>query len=389
MSGEHRLTAAIAVAANGIAVLGPPLVTVLTVDAETYGFFSLVYIVYSLGSTLVVSVVSDAAARSSESSRILRSKRSYIPPVTHISLIVGVVALVLCLAVPELRSSAIPAPLAIGASTYRLGARYQEVYTGRYPVALRADLAMAIGLLVGWPLFSILLGGPSALVAFSSWAFAGFSSLLLGTKPEFGTRACLPNWYSARKREIRPLLGEAMFTEVTAVLGPLVLIPMLDVAKFGVYRATFNVAAPMRAMFSAIRPTIAARRLEELASRRVFAVLAIACAMSGGGAYVALRLIGMLGWFGGAIQELAVHALPVSLYVTSSVFYTFWYLVARKHASTRNLLMARVCQSFLLVACPAFGAWIFALEGAIWGVFSAMLTSGIVWLAATLWRQAK
>ncbi len=389
MSAINKSMAAIAIVTNSAAVLSPPLVTLLTVDAETYGYFSLMYIVYSLGCTLIMSVVSDAAGRSSDSALILGSRHVYVPPVTQVSLIVGIVALILALSIPELRASSISAAVAIGSSTYRLGARYQEVYLGRYATAFYADLAMIVGLAVGWVLFGAFLDGPSSLVAFSSWALGGSLSMLVGSRPILGSVTCLLNWHRTHKAEIKPLLGEALFTEVTAVVGPLVLIPMLSVANFGVYRATFNVAAPMRAMFSAVRPNVATKRIDELSSPRMLAVLAVGGGLSGLLAYLGLRLIDVMGWFGGAIQELSSFAVPVALYVVSSVIYTFWYYVARMHAPAKRLLIARVLQSALLVACPALGAWLFGLEGAIWGVFVAMLISGIVWAAAPVRHSAK
>lgn len=366
------------VAVNSAVAITPSLVTLLFVDASVYGYFSLIYIAYIIGSNLLYSAVLEAIVRSGGSGKVFES-RELIAVITQLSIVVGVLASVIALGVIGMKPATIAGGVALGLTNYRHGCRYVEVYNNRYLIAVRADAMFLVGLLIGWICFWQVAGEPTLDTVFLSWSIAGVMATLAGTKPDIGKLTLWGRWYRRYKKQINPLLGEAGVTEISNVLSPIVLVPLLTVSQFGIYRATFNISAPMRAIMGAVRPYLSRFNYRDLASLRfVMPLWVISCAI-GGITYVALKVVGEVGWFGGAIQGLIPHSIAVASYTAINLVCTYWYIVSRMHSSTRRLLIARIGQSVLYIFLPMVGAMINGISGAIWAIAVAVFLASVLW----------
>jgi hypothetical protein len=370
-------------ASSALFSLAAQLLGLLSLPPSSFGLFSLQYLVFALGTSVCLSTVSEPWLRT----ELGRGHRSpwpdYASALLYLSIATVLVTVVLSLIVPGLAPVAITGALAAGANVYRSGTRYHQVRTGQWRLALVADV---VGVALTVLVWAILSFTPLPALETLSWAWlaGGLGAAAVAARPHVrGPRAAI-GWFRFHGEHISPLLRDSILMDVGSIATPFAVAPVLGIADFGVYRAVSNVAAPVRLVLNPLRPVLAGARL---AAFRTLARISLVVGLSvgfGAAAAVALLIIGSLHIELGSLTALADYAVPTGLFVASNFLTLFYYMLARAHLSGRALLVGRIFQTVLAIACPILGALLGQLTGAIWFYAVGTALSGVVWLWVVL-----
>lgn len=378
----------ISVLANAGHVLAVQLVALLLLDAEQFGSFSLFYLAFALGSSLMLSLVSEAWARRGTVDGTLAEWGEYARASLLVSIALGAIATAGALAVPSLRDAALFGGVAVVLATFRTGARYHDARTGR---SAGVGLGDVLGLVVtvGGALLLVLGVVPVVLESVVGvWAVSAAASLA-ATRPFAPLRRKRSRWLSDHREQIRPLIRDSLILDMGSIGTPLLLAPLLGLAGFGVYRAVSNVAAPVRLVLNPLRPVIADGGVEASAGRRRLGAVLVVSLLFGALSLAALAVIDLLSIDLGALSALAPYALPTGLFVAANFYGHYSYIVCRAHAAGATLLRGRVVQTVSAILFPIIGLIVAGLPGAIWGYALCTTASSVYWayLASMLRRR--
>lgn len=362
---------------NALATLGPQVVALFYLGPDAFGRFSLVYLVYALGASIMLSVVCEAAARRVRKGGERSGRDAYLGAVLWVSIFAGVGAALLSLVLlPEAWLAAVVV-VGVGCAVYRVGARFREIEESAWGIAVRADVCGLVGLVGGVFLFGRLVAPLSALVL--AWALGGSLACLAGYRTSLALPGALTTWCGDHRSEIGPLLRESLVMDLSSIGAPYLIAPVLGAAQFGIYRAVSNVAAPVRLVLNPLRPKLAQMDVRSIYSKRTLAPAVGGAVILGTGAWGALVVIGRLDLTAGVITSLAPYAVACGLFVVSSFVGHLLYLGARTHATPGMLWSGRIAQSGFALVVPVAAAWVGGLSWAIWGYVVATIIGAVVW----------
>lgn len=377
------MSSLLATAANAVATLGPQLVALVSLNARDFGQFSLVYLTFALGSSLMLSVVAEAAHAPAADTQ---GRRSNLAAAGWLATTVGLLGGALALATSDNLALALLSSVGVGCTAYRVGARYLEVRTGQLNLALLADTVAVAGLGLGVGV-GIAVGAAELTVVGCGWALSGVVSLATGLRPPVSSPMAFVRWCKGHSTRIRHLLRDSIVLDVSSIGIPYAIAPLLGVAGFGVYRAISNVAAPVRLLLNPLRPTIASGTRSSALSRRRLTVVAASAVAFGMAATGALLALDNLHVELGVLSDLGRYAVAAGLFVASSLGGHYLYLVARSHATGATLLQGRLVQSGIAIALPLAGAMTRDTTTAIAAYVGSTAAGVLVWLFLLMRRN--
>lgn len=367
-------------------VLAVQLLALLSLDAADFGSFSLLYLAFALGSSLMLSIVSEAWVRRQVDGGPAAPWGEYARAAIALSVVTGALAAILALTVPSLRGVAAVGALAVALATFRTGARYYDARLGRAPGVAPGDaLGLGVTVLGGVLLLTGALTVSLEIIVLI-WA-AGCAASLAATRPFVPVRGGLHRWGRDHRPEIRTLLRDSLILDAGSIGTPLLMAPLLGLAGFGVYRAVSNVAAPVRLVLNPLRPIIADRGRPAAIGRHRLLVIVTAATVFGMLAAAALIGIGVFRLELGALSDLAPYALPTGLFVAANFLGHYSYIVCRAHSSGSVLLRGRIVQTVSSVVLPVAGVAFAGLSGAIWGYALGTTASSLYWTLLAAGRR--
>jgi len=385
MADSSPRTTLVATGLNAVAAIVPQLVALLTLDAAGYGQFSMVYLVYAAGSSGVFSVIADAWSRTWAGLDPRTAWHHYSSSLAVFSSGFGLVGLALGFVVGVGWVNATVAALAVGTLVYRTGARYFETRVGDWGHVVAGDLgnivaatgALIMGRVLGWEALSTTL---------AMWAAGSVAATAFSRRPSINLRSRpLRRWVVVHRKAIRTLLADSFLMDLGAIGTPYLVAPLLGLGPFGIYRAVANVAIPVQLVLNPLRPVIMGSNKQRLLASRLVLSLTAVLVLAGLAAYLILTALPLLPFRLGVISDLHSVALPAALFVPANGLSFYFYLIARGHASSARIGIARVAQTVLAIAAPVAGAVGWGLEGAVWGFSgSALAFVAVWWLAVTL-----
>lgn len=369
--------AAASVLLGSLAQIGPPIAALLTLPAQAFGEFSVVYLLFAWGLSMQLSICSEPWTRHrlavGDSAADTRRFRAVS---TAVGLATAVVAAGVAAFVWGTWGLVGGVSVAVFGTVVRHGARYQSVVERGLAGTLRGDVTFVTGLGVG---LVLLLPRTSGLTAITgSWAAAALATLVVANPPRWPSPAALREWFAQHGRTIRPLLRDSIILDASAIGGAYALVPLLALQDFGVYRAVSNVATPVRLATEALRP-LAGRELSPGGQRLLSVVLFGAGTLSGVAAALAVIGVNRAGLDVGVVNDLQPYAAPVGIFVASSLVGSALYYRARLHASPADLWRGRLWQSGTAVSAPLVGALAAGLDGAVIGTAAATAFGAAVW----------
>lgn len=372
---------AFATLANALNQLAPQLVALFTLSAGDFGRFSLVYLLYALGASILLSVVCEAAVRRYRRDGHKAQLIDYLGAAGWVGLMLGLATAVVGRGVFGDVRLAMVGGVAVGCAVYRVGARFREVESGAWNRAILADstglviLAVAVVVL---RVADVELGALDVLLY--AWAVAAIAATGVGLlRPPLGPTV-LVRWVRDFRHDISPLLRESLVMDLSSIGAPFAISPILGAMSFGIYRAVSNVAAPVRLILNPVRPRIAAMSLRSLTSWRLSVGVVGGGTVLGVVAAATLWLVGDKGIDLGVLRDLAPYAVPTGLFVVLNFIGHFYYLLARTHARPEQLWRGRLIQSGAAFVLPVLGAWLGGLSVGIWSYVVATALGSATWL---------
>lgn len=384
MSRAKVRVATAATALNAAATILPQLVALVLLSAADYGRFSMVYLVQAAGVSTVFSFICDAWSRTSSGHTPEVGWRDFSSALGRFSALFGVPAVIIAALVGFGWSQVVLAGIAVVALTYRTGSRYYESHVGEWRQVVAGDfvniagsvVGLLIGLLAGWDVL-----GTTLLV----WAMGSAASVVASKRPSLTVRRALRRWWAEHRRTIMPLLSDSLLLDAGAIGTPYIVAPLLGLAGFGVYRAVSNVATPVQLILNPLRPLITGSRADRLLSPRLLGPLTIILALAAIAAYAVIVALPRLPIRLGVLSDLHVVALPAALFVLANGLSFYVYLVARGHAPASRIFPSRMVQTLLAIAAPVIGAWVWGLQGAVWGFTGSAFLFIVIWWMAIAW----
>ncbi len=376
MSASRFLYVATASVNAGSAVL-PQFAGLLFLSTAEYGNFSLIYLVYSLGISLSLSLLSEpwhvhVIAGGSE------EWNGYGSMGLVVGLVIGSWTGIVACAVGYSVWIALFAGVAIGASVFRGGTRYYLVQQRMLGRAIAADLLFILLLLSGLLMFMRCgLGGITSV--YSAWALAALMSATILPR-FFRPHFSVAEWFRNHQESIRRLLADSLLMDLGAIFTPLLMAPVMGAYAFGTYRALSTVSAPVRLILNPLRPWLSGLpRSSASAGGKLWLAVVLSGGILSAGAFACLCVIGAWELEIGALASLVVFRLPVALVVWSNFMGHYAYIRCRLSLPGRALLSGRVLQTLAVTVLPLLGLFLLQLSGAIWGICSASILTAIIW----------
>lgn len=372
VSGSWRLPG-IASVAHAAASVIPQLLALVLLAPGPFGLFALGYLFFALGSSFVLSFLCDAwLVRRAEGAD--GGWAAYSTVAVAASLAVGGLAagvLAVLTSVPV----ALMTGAAVGLSTYRTCLRYRLVGTGRWRQVLRTDVQTLAGLAVGGLGMLWVSGSTGLWLVLVTWVTGAVAGVLVGPGPRWAPRPAV-SWMRSSRGTIRPLLIDSVVADASSIGVPFLMVPILGMQGFGVYRAVANLSAPVRLVAAPLRPALVAHPLAAMAPRHRRGVLLLAL-LAGLTTWVVLRQVSGLDG-DGVLLHLAGYPVAVGLYLAGSVLLSYFPFVCRARPG-RPLRLGRLVNTGLGILLPLVGVALADLDGAVWGFACAALLSGLVW----------
>lgn len=344
----------VATGLNAVVALGPQLIALVLLVPVDFARFSLVYLIFALGTSVLLSTVCEATNhQGEESGRDITAV--YLSAAGWIAATTLPVSLTVALTAGTRPLDSVILAVAIALACYRVPARFREVATHQVGVAARADLVGALAL------FAVVTGGllldaPGLTTIALAWCVAGAASTAVGFVVRPAGPSVLVEWIRPRRARVKHLLSDSVLLDISSIGTPYAIAPLLGLAGFSAYRAVSNVAAPVRILLSAVRPWIATSSARVNVRGRHM-VLALTLSVSlGGAAFGALAILDSSGLDVGALSEVSRFAVQCGLFVAAGLMGQYLYVAARSHLSGTALWRGRLLQSVLAIGLPVAGA---------------------------------
>lgn len=348
----------------------------VSLDPATFGRFSALYLAFALASSLLLSMVCEAWQRV----RPAADWRAFSAPLLAHSLLCGLVTGLVFAFIPGYQGLAWLGGIAVGTATYRVGARYFAMHHREYRWVVPADAANVLVLLVGWGLFLFARDSFSLFTVMVIWAVGSVASAAL-SKPATGfAPSLIPSWFRTHHHEVKTLLGDSVLLDASGIGTPYILIPILGVTGFGVYRALSNVSGPVKLLLTPVRPLFAGADARRFARGRSVALFVAMSAVIGLVCYAAIVLLELSGLEIGTLTALTDYAWEAGVFVAATFLNGIYYLLARTHFTRRRLLTGRAVTSLAGIVLPIAGGLLFGIDGAIIAITLTTVAIAIVWM---------
>ncbi len=369
---------------NAVAAVAPQLFALLLLETDQYGAFSLVYLVYALGNSVVCSSVAEASSRTSRREGEDDTWADYSAVLAYVSLAVGLLAGAAAIVVNMPIVGALVSVLAVGAGAWRFGSRYWQVRRREIGRALLGDVLCLIGISASWLVVLLSGGARTATTAAACWAIGLVLASAVSRRPTIRGWRILRAWWATHTESIKALQGESALMDLGSIGTPLVTALFLPIDQFGIYRAMTSVGAPVGLILDPLRPVLARVRSEALLGPRLRIAVGVTGIGLGVAVAAALAAAGRWELPVATIVALSGYFLAAGVYVAGSMIGHYYYLVVRLVASGSWLMRMRIIQTTLVGVLPIAGAAIAGLVGAVWGLAVAVLVSGSGWAVVGL-----
>lgn len=370
-------------AVGALSGLVTTIFALLAFTVEDFGAFAFVYAVYALGWSICLSVLCDTFTRTRTSARRDSVWGEYSSALVGLVIVVTVIACIFSFFLyPDLLSATL-ASVAIGLNVYRSGARFYKVsqYGPGSVVMVDAWYLVVFATVFFW---AESIGASHVTSHATAWIIAGISSLCTWPPVMSHPWKAVITWCRPRIDTIRTLLGDSIFMDFGAIVGPLFLLPILGTSAFGTYRGLSSVASPVQLLLDPIRPVLSQLPTIRKKSFKLLASVVGAGLLMSFACYAVLWSIGKYQLVSGALEELSMFALPCAIFVFTNFLGHFYYILIRATATSKDITFGRATQTLAATACPLLGAVVLGLPGAIWGFVAATAVSSMTWAALTL-----
>lgn len=374
-----RLLLAVSSVTGGLSAALVPFVAMLLLPVRDYGAFSLVYLVYAEGWSILLSAVCDTWARLRAAGGSAGTWGDYTRASAAIALVSAVVTGIV--GVPVLGSFVDGAAMAIavGAFLYRQGARYHHA-VALGPRAVVPSDTVAVVVLAAGVVCLRLAGQPLMTSLLLAWAASGIASAAFFLRGAMRGRGAT-DWYRRNDRTVRTLLGDSLLMDAGAAGTPVLIAPILGLHNFGIYRSVSSLSVPVQLLIDPVRPYLSQLRLKRVGSPAVIAAMVTLAGLLCLAAYSLLTFVVPAALtFSPVLVALSKYALPCGLFLALQFLTYVFNIFARMHVSHRTLVVGRACHTVFAILLPILGAVLGSVTGAIWCYVATTSLTVVLWM---------
>ncbi len=360
-----------------------PFLAVLTLAIRDYGAFSLVYLVFAEGWSVVLSAVCDTWARLRGEGRSAGRWADYAGALAAVCAASAVVTFAAGWAVFGDLLPALAMAVATGAALYRQGARYHHAVDRGPRAVVPSDIVAIVVLVVTLVAFQ-QAGQPLLTSLLCAWAISSVAAAVFFLPGALGGGGIVV-WCRRNGRTVRALLSESLMMDAGAAGTPVLLAPILGLHNFGIYRSMSSLSVPVQLLIDPVRPNLSQIPLRRVTSVRVVGTLFAVGGLLGGTAYLALAfVVPVVLSFSPVLTALSSFAVPCGLFLCLQFLTYVFNIFARMHVSPRRLILGRVFHTVFAIALPITGAVVGSVTGAIWCYVSTTGLTVALWLGLLL-----
>ena len=362
-----------------IQTLLPQATAILVLPPTGYGQFSLMYLFYGLGTSVIMTCVCEPWVREGRDRGSRGAWAEYAGTNLVISVVVGLLSgLFLTLFLQPSLLLLLP-PLAVAAGTFRVGARYYQVSIEKFKWVLVPEL---LGILI---FIGTLVCGKAASLAETSeghlslvvlaWTLSNLVAAICQPWMLRGTWRSFCNWWKPKWGSMKYLVADSALLEAGSSGVQLVFAPILGAHSFGMYRALTSTAVPVRLLLNPIRPRLSTMPLSRLLKPRFLSLIVAMGLVLGSAVYCALYYFGKIAFFSESIigQLGPVLGVQASVFVAFNFVSSVLYFAARTSLRGQWLINLRVLQFIGSLVGPIGGYFLGNISGAAWGAVCAMV----------------
>ncbi len=371
-----------AVAANSANLLAPQLVALVALKPGLFGVFSAIALIGSIFTALAFALSIDPFLRAG---RDLQQKHYSSASLVYLFLsCLGGFAAGLFSLILSGPGTPWPTILAISLypATFVLWNAQRIMLVEMVGAALKSDLigffVILLGL-IGTSIFGLTIAKICAVAAASYGLM--FLHALWRTRALWGAASC-GLWFKLMKLEIRSMAFDSAMGISANSLGPLMLMPILGVSSFGVYRAVGNLAAPLRSVVTPMRSQLGRIPVSRLHSRwggvvQISLFSSIALLVVAG-----LKAASRYAPPEATLVNVSSYAVVASLVVALNAFWQIYLNRGRMLLPPRALFRVRVTTSVVAAVVPLLGALVAGLAGALYALLLSTLFQSLAWWRA-------
>lgn len=360
---------------NAASSLAPQFMGMVVLASTEFGGFSAIYLAYALAIAVTMSVLSDVWVIGTDATRA-GGWTTYSSVLIGLSFLFSAVGgLIAWLTWGQWLTIALSIA-AVATANYRFGVRYYLVHRKRWNRTFVLDGTTLIATVAGFPLLQAAgLSGLDALLA--AWGLGSLVGAVAWHLPRMHM-VVAARWTRTNKKLIRPLLIDTAAMEAAAIGTPFILLPVLGLSGFGIYRSVANLSAPLRKLIAPVRPILIASPRRAMSAK--FTVVILGCSLAVGAlALAGFSVIAAQEWSLGVLSELTEFSLPVALYLFSSLIVVYYSLMCRSLKQSGLLLTGRFFYTAVNLIGPLCGYAVGGVSGAIWGFGLASVVSAMAW----------
>jgi hypothetical protein len=366
------------VVTNTIVTLAPQLMALIVLAPDDYATFGVLFIALGLTYSAQNSTVIDPWLRGGA-----HVDNAPGGPLLWSSVALGAVGSLVPLALGYVSVQELALVLGgLLVSQLRWGMRLIEIGCGRWLTAVVSDVLFLLGFVVT---AALVWDGEGWKTVWLPLAVASTVALVANLNIRISTPRASARWFLDRRRTIAPLWVESAMLDLAVAAPPLILAKVMPAAEFAVVRAASSALLPVRLVLAPLRGWIATRRPAAALRPRNLLVLVSGAVLMGVGIGVALKVVAATSLASdGVLPLVAEYAVAIAAMAAIQCLSNFVYIVARGHASPRDLLVGRVidsvCQLVVVVAAyPVAG-----LGGVMWAYVIVSATSLTVWVIVVI-----
>lgn len=372
---------AVYVGASSLFVMLLQLTPFLSLNAQEFGYYSIIQLIYILGTSTSLSLINEADFRLSRDSQIKSDWKDFSAISFWVSILFATIAIAVTWNIPALRNWSLLAALIVGTAVYRGTVRYRLVHEKLIKRLIFGDLLGVLAYISSgfWFYFSFQseFGLREILL---TWMIGQGLSTLFTRFPRSINPVRALKWIKNRRKQIGVLAPDSALQDVGSVWGPTFIAIVLDIISLGIYRAVTTVAAPIRLVLTPLRPLLAGQSLTKQYTWGSFGKVSLTAFCLGSVSIFVLLAVEVTGYRIGVLNDLAPFALPVGLYVASNFINFFYSVQARVTLPATKLLLTRALQAVSLGLAPVLFATVLGLSGAIWGLGIGSAILSVMWI---------
>lgn len=351
----------LAILSSTVVALEIQIWALVRLPPDQFGAISLTFLAIALMTSVTYSALC-------EPWQIGKSKEPwevYSSVLTLVSFCSALVTCLMALAVPAAMDTLLVLLVISFFTIFRFGSRYFAVRSNDFRSILVPDLAYIVivssGILLevsGW-----IDGGLNTI--YLVWALAIASTFFASRMPNIQIVSSINIWRKQHSNVIKPLLFDSSLLDLAGIGTPIILLPVLGLSNFGIYRGISNLTSPVKIVLTSMRPYFGNIHKSFITGFKGILLVFSLGAVPGVLTFVLLYLLESSEIAIGTLSALSEYKIQVALVTVFTFVNGVYYLFSRMNINGKSLIIARTLNILFGISLPLLGG---LLGGILWAI---------------------